>query len=413
MRGCNLNFMFVLTIKTITKSVWLLMVSVVASLVVSGCSVDDDRVRSEAFVQSADVKGEAKSCAVVLRAQQGTTFTMDVNTDGDWAHFQNGETTYSDSMTATDRVVFVYFEKNDSGVDRTARIRVSFADGVVANCEFIHHSYDASIALEREWAELPVCKVQNNYIYNTHYGKLGTRNDARNYTYCFDPTVRASLWVAYPLHSSHMSGEGNRNYSSFTYDPEVDKSVQANLTKSYSGWYDRGHQIPAADRKCSQQMMDQTFYSTNMTPQHGNFNQNKWGVLEGRVRNQVCPDTLYVVTGAYFGGEHHSSIDKQTKDRSDNICPTPTHYFKALLRSNKGNTGLRVDEFTEAAQLRAIAFWFTHANTGEDVTITSADCISIAELEERIGFELFPMIDDSIEQKVKSSVVPSIWGVNN
>ena len=87
------------------------MVSVVASLVVSGCSVDDDRVRSEAFVQSVDVKGEAKSCAVVLRAQQGTTFTMDVNTDGDWAHFQNGETTYSDSMTATDRVVFVYFDK--------------------------------------------------------------------------------------------------------------------------------------------------------------------------------------------------------------------------------------------------------------------------------------------------------------
>lgn len=159
-------------------------------------------------------------------------------------------------------------------------------------------------------------------------------------------------------------------------------------------------------------MMDQTFYATNMTPQQGNFNQVKWGAVEGKVRNMACKDTLYVVTGAYFGGEHHSSIDAQTTDRSGNKCPTPTHYYKALLRTKKGNTGKRIDEIDDANQLRAIAIWMEHANTGEDKTITKADCISVEELEKITGFIFFPMIDDKIEQSVKRTMVPSEWSIN-
>ena len=397
--------------------VWNLLAMVgamILALSVVGCDDSaEQRVESGAYLKTVDVKGDSKSCAVVLRAQQGMTFTMEVTSDGDWAHFNNGSTQLNDTMTVNDRVVYIYFSKNTTGVARSADVRVQFSDGVVVESTFTQHSYDSSLAFERQWAELPICKVQNNYIYNTHYGALGAKSDARNFTYCFDPSVRASLWVAYPLHSSHMTGEGNRNYSEFTYDPIVDDELQAYMNKSYNGWYDRGHQIPAADRKCSQQMMDQTFYATNMTPQQSNFNQGKWGVLEGRVRNQVCSDTLFVVTGAYFGGVHDSSIDSKTTDRMGNNCPTATHYYKALLRTSKGNTGCSIDQISDAAQLKAIAFWFTHANTGDDTKITSADCISVAELEKRIGFELFPMIDDSIEEAVKSNAVPSMWGVNN
>jgi endonuclease G len=395
-------------------NIFVMMGVMLLTLLIAGCEGSaEQRIDSSAYLKTMDVKGDSKSCAVVLRAQQGMTFTMDVTSEGDWAHFNNGSTQLNDTMTASDRVVYIYFGKNATGEARSAEVRVQFSDGVVVECSFTQHSYDSSLAFERQWAELPLCKVQNNYIYNTHYGALGAKSDARNYTYCFDPSVRASLWVAYPLHSSYMKGEGNRDYSEFCYDPCIDDELQAYMGKSYNGWYDRGHQIPAADRKCSQQMMDQTFYSTNMTPQQGNFNQGKWGVLEGRVRNMVCSDTLFVVTGAYFGGVHDSSIDSKTTDRMGNNCPTPTHYYKALLRTSKGNTGRSIDQISDAAQLKAIAFWFTHANTGSDTAIKSSDCISVAELEKRIGFELFPMIDDSIEEAVKSSAVPSMWGVNN
>ena len=383
------------------------------ALMTIGCDdVKVEKIVSEAKLTTTTVKGTSTNCAVVLRAQQGTAYSVAIKSEGDWATFTGGVTTLTDTMTTVDKVIYIYFDKNSSGKERSAEVSVEFSDGNQYTGYFTQLSYDTSVAMEREWAELPVCKNENDYIFNTHYGKLGIKDNARNYSYCFDPSVRASLWVAYPLHSSHMSGEGNRDYSSFGYDPMVSTSDQANLYKSYNGWYDRGHQIPAADRKCSQEMMDQTFYATNMTPQQGNFNQNKWGVLEGRVRNMVCSDTLYVVTGAYFDGGHDSSIESQTTDRSGNVCPTPTYYYKALLRTKKGNTGLRIDEVKDANAVRGIVFWLKHANTGESTSITNADCISISELEEKTGFTFFPMLDDSIEEKVKSTIVPSEWGVN-
>ncbi len=388
--------------------------SIVATVLISGCeNINVVVVTSDAYLNTTEVKGDSKNCAVVLRAQQGTSYWVTLTSEGDWAKFSCGNTTIEGTMQNTDKVIYIYFDKNASGESRVADVAVTFSDGRHFDLSFTQHSYDNTIAVSRAWAELPMCKEENNYVYNTHFGTLGLKSDARNYTYCFDPAVRASLWVAYPLHKCYTSGDGNRNNSSFGFDPKVDDEVQADLGRgSYNGWYDRGHQLPAADRKCSQQMMDQTFYATNMTPQQANFNQNKWGVLEGRVRNMVCSDTLYVVTGAYFGGEHDSSIANKTYDKSGNTCPTPTHYYKALLRTKKGNTGKRIDEFDDASQVRAIAFWFTHKNTGSDTSITAADCISVAELEEITGFTFFPMLDDAIEAEVKSAKVPSEWGVN-
>lgn len=384
---------------------------VMATMLSSCENVTTEVVESNAYLKSEIVKGDSKNCAVVLEAQQGTSYNVTITSDGDWAKFSDKSTVIEGVMDTETKIVYIYFSKNASGKSREANVTVCLGDECFP-LSFTQESYDSSIAFQREWVELPVCKAENNYIFNTHYGECGSKNNARNYTYCFDPKVRASLWVAYPLHNAYTSGSGNRDNSSFGYDPKVDDELQANLSRSYNGWYDRGHQLPAADRKCSQQMMDQTFYATNMTPQQSNFNQKKWGVLEGRVRNMICSDTLYVVTGAYFDGEHDSSIASKTTDNSGNNCPTPTYYYKALLRTKRGNTGKRIDQITDASQVRAIVFWMKHANTGEDTNITAADCISVAELEAKTGFTFFPMLDDTIEQEVKATAVPSEWGVN-
>ncbi len=387
--------------------------AILVVLMMVGCEiVPVEKIGSKAYISNTEIKGDSKNCAVVLSAQQGTSYTIAVESAEDWAHFSNGATYIEGTMETGDKVVYIYFDKNPSGQSRDAKVIVEFSDEEVFELEFTQHSYDSTIAIDRMWAELPLCKNDDNYIYNTHYGKMGAKSNARNYTFCFNPDYRASVWVAYPLHSSYTTGSGNRDYSDFGYDPTVSTSCQANMgAGSYNGRYDRGHQIPAADRKCSQEMMDQTFYATNMTPQQANFNQKKWGALEGKVRNMICSDTLYVVTGAYFEGEHHSSIYKQTNDRSGNVCPTPTYYYKALLRTKKGNTGKRIDEISDASQLRAIAFWMEHADTGNDTNIKATDCISVAELEEITGFTFFPMLDDAIEAEVKRAAVASEWGI--
>ncbi len=401
-------------IYTVAKMVSTVVGAVVIALMAVACGgdVEGETIRSEAYLKNTEVNGENTNCAVVLRAQQGRSYSITVSSVGNWASLSGAKTYIEGKMEGSDKAIFIYFAKNASGESRTAQVVVSFSDGKSFDLSFTQHSYDPSVAFQREWPELPVCKAEDNYIFNTYFGEMGGRSRARNYTYCFDPDYRASLWVAYPLHSCYTTGSANRNNSKFGYDPDVDTKYQANLgIGSYNGWYDRGHQLPAADRKCSQQMMDQTFYATNMTPQQYNFNQNKWANLEGKVRNWICKDTLYVVTGAYFGGTHNSSIDTQTTDRSGNICPTPTYYYKALLRTSKGNTGKRIAQITDASQLRAIVFWMEHKDTGNDTNFTAADCITVAELEERTGFTFFPMIDDSIEESVKQKKVPLEWGI--
>ncbi len=396
----------------VANKIFIALWCVVAAMLCGCENISMQVVESNAYLQNETVNGDNKNCAVVLEAQQGTSYQITIESEDDWAHFSGGSNVVEGEMTSNTKVVFVYFSKNDSGVSREATLKVAFSDDKHYTLTLTQDSYDSSIAIQRDWAELPVCKVQGDYIYNTYYGELGAKNNARNYTYCFDPEVRASLWVAYPLHSSHTTGGGNRNNSKFGYDPQVDTEYQAALgLGSYNGWYDRGHQLPAADRKCSQQMMDQTFYATNMTPQQANFNQKKWGALEGKVRGMICSDTLYVVTGACFSGSHHSSIDKSTTDKLGNTCPTPTFYYKALLRTKKGNTGKNISEITDASELRAVVFWLQHENSGSDTAITAADCITVEDLEERTGFTFFPMLDDSVEQQVKTTIEPAEWGI--
>lgn len=393
---------------TLIRSVLVFCMALLASC--DGNSKESTEIESSAYLQTTTVKGESTSCAVVLRAQQGMKYTATLSSEGNWCRFSNDSTTVSAEMETTDKVLYIYFDKNPGGEARSADVAVEFADGVRAALRFTQQTYDASIAFSREWAELPVCD-NDDYVYISHYADMGVKSHVRNYTMCFDPKHRASLWVAYPLHTSYTSGSATRS-DNFGYDPSTSTSYQANLSRSYSGRYDRGHQIPAADRKCSQTMMDQTFYATNMTPQQSNFNQHLWGYLEGRVRGMVCADTLYVVTGAWFDGNRDESIAASTTDASGNACPIPTDYFKVLLRTTKGNTKKAVQDITDASELKAIAFWLNHNNSGSDISITKEYCMSVSEVERITGFEFFPMIDESIAAQVKAQCNPSAWGIN-
>ena len=250
------------------------------------------------------------------------------------------------------------------------------------------------------WAELPAYKEGADLIYHFHSALKGSATE-RNYSFCFDKGKRASYWVAYPLHTSHISGSANRDNSSFGFDPDVKSSWQANLANSYVGAYDRGHQLPAADRKCSQDMMDQTFYSTNMTPQSSNFNQKLWAALESTVRTYACADTLYVVTGAYFGDVWDSSIASSTTDRDGAVCPTPTHYYKVLLRTKAGNTGKSVRNCL-ASELKCVGYWLTHENNSSTSVPSSALC-SVADIEQKTGFTFFVNVPNAPKDTFSSS----------
>ena len=186
----------------VANKIFVAMCCVVAVLLCGCEDVVVEVVKSNAYLKTDVVKGDSKNCAVVLEAQQGTSYSISIASDGDWAKFSTKETYAEGQMDAVTKVVYIYFSKNASGESRVANVDVVLG-GEIFSLSFTQESYDSSIAFVRDWAELPICKEENNYIYNSHYGEMGSKTNARNYTYCFDPKVRASLWVAYPVHNCY------------------------------------------------------------------------------------------------------------------------------------------------------------------------------------------------------------------
>ena len=394
--------------KALNKVLW--VVAVVSLFI--GCGTNDEGERivvTNAYLNCNSVaKGYDTSCGLILRAPVGTIYTASVVSDGDWCTLTNDRVLeITEVMHATEDMQWVRFSQNMDEI-RYATITVVFDNGYTFELPLRQTVFDAPESYDKPWNELPKYVPNENYIYLTHTSVL--QNEIkRNYTFCFDKTLHASYWVAYPMHTCYTTGDANRNNSNFGFDPDVSSMYQANLSRSYSGPYDRGHQIPAADRKCTQAMMNQTFYSTNMTPQFNLFNQYLWGSLEGKVRDQICPDTLYVVTGAYFKGPYDSSIAESTTDASGQRMPIPSHYFKVMLRTANGNTGRSVDSFDNASDLQAIGIWLQHKNTGYSTEIPTEAFVTVRDIEEKTGFEFFNMLDPDISDQVKRQCNPSAW----
>jgi endonuclease G len=167
----------------------------------------------------------------------------------------------------------------------------------------------------------------------------------------------------------------------------------ANYPKNF---YARGHQIPNADRSGVPEMMAQTYYSTNMTPQIQNgFNGGIWAKLEEAVRMEIPQgDTLYVVTGAVF--EKHG-VDEEVKEivnRNDSkTLPVPNYYWKALLKVRREN-----GEVTEAS---TIGFWLPH----DDLKGRSYPdyAVSVDQIEVWTGFDFFSNLVDAIETTAEAN----------
>jgi endonuclease G, mitochondrial len=85
----------------------------------------------------------------------------------------------------------------------------------------------------------------------------------------------------------------------FAPDPLL--AAHTDLANDYiKSGYDRGHMAPAADNQCSgKDAMIESFYFSNMTPQHGQLNRGDWKTLEMRTREIAKSlDSIKVWTGS-------------------------------------------------------------------------------------------------------------------
>ena len=344
----------------------------------------------------------AGSATIIVKAPMGTKWSAEVSDGGEWCYFLNGgrqELTTSDIVDGAINVLYVYFKANRDAVSREAMINFTF-EGQQSQVFTLTQSTESDKDSPRfgVWAELPSHRQGANYDYKTHLAEVDGYN-ARNFSMCFDESKKVALWVAYPMHAMHMGSIARPN-DPWGFDPLIPSSSQANLAKgSYTGSWDRGHQLANADRNGVKEMQLQTFYNSNSTPQLDVLNRYMWARLEADVRGYSCSDTLYVVTGCHYGANY-----TETTDKSGNICPVPTNYYKVLLRTKSGRSGKAIADCS-ADELQTIAFWVEQKRYDG---VTSAICTSVSDVEAKTGFEFFPQVDKSV--KLQNN--PADWGIN-
>lgn len=356
-----------------------------------------------------------------FHAPAGTAYVMTVTAGKDWCKTSriNQSTTKTGVMVSTTQFEYLYYDENTSATERTATIQIQFEGAstvvlTVRQGRGLGSNDDPVVNSRKRWAELPVCVETADAKIVTHFAPIAVDKIVRNYTLRYNTKKRIADWVAYPIHGCYMQGTYNRS-NAWAYDPSFPAADQADLSaRSYNQSLNptgiRGHQCMSNHRYCtySSTLNQQTFYSTNIMPQHDGFNSGLWNKFESVCTDHNCADTLYCVTGNW--GVLGYTKDNP-KDKAAVEVAVPKYCFKVLLRTVSGKTGKAIDEITDASQLMAIGYYAENSANGNKGQLKDY-CVSVAEVERLSGFEFFPMLDESIADKVKAQCDPSKWGIN-
>ncbi len=219
---------------------------------------------------------------------------------------------------------------------------------------------------------------QPNFLLPTGKSQ-GQLVEHQGYTLDFRDAYKQADWVAYPLLDTHTYGDAERKNEQFKPDPTVETGSATPADYVRSG-YDRGHLAPAGDFKFSQQMMSESFYMSNVSPQAPQFNRGIWEHLEEQVRSWANRDRgLYVVTGPIL------KPGLPTIGRQNQVA-VPEQYYKVLLYCN-------------SPKIRMIGFLLR--NEPSDQPLPSF-VVPVSQIEALTGLTFFPKIPVALQQKLKN-----------
>lgn len=205
------------------------------------------------------------------------------------------------------------------------------------------------------------------------------------YTLRYQEPHEQADWVAYLLTDKMISGDQKRE-NVFMPDPVV-KTGSALTTDYTRSGYDRGHLAPAADFRSSYQLMKETFYMSNISPQNREFNAGRWNDLEKMVRVWAARyKKIYVVTGPVLEPD-------LPKIGRINKVSVPRYYYKVIL-------------YVKAPYVKGIAFLMPNENTTRPL---SDFVVPIDKIEQLTGIDFFPALPDNIEKKVEAVSNPADW----
>jgi len=232
---------------------------------------------------------------------------------------------------------------------------------------------------------------------NLLYGIISVKGTLLNKGYFVinhNDSWKIPYWVAYYTSSSLLQGNAART-DDFRADPQLPAGSRAELEDYRNSGYDRGHNAPAGDFKRSREAMSMTFLLSNMSPQTPKLNRGIWENLEEQVREIVKEKgEAWIVTGNIFMTADSQLIQPKEFIGTNNVA-VPTHCFKVILLTDENRNYFMCG--------------FLLPNQRDYIPGKPADYIlKVDKLEQITGYDFFPLLADSIENKLES-IVPSTW----
>lgn len=236
---------------------------------------------------------------------------------------------------------------------------------------------DTSIATQRNSEEF-----DDTFLPASTTGAIVKHN---YFTLSYSEAHEQAEWVAYELSKNHLSrNDFKRPY--FIEDKKV-KTKSADWRNYKNSGYDRGHLVPAGDRKMSAEAYNETFLTSNISPQDREFNAGIWNRLEQKVRYWAGKyDGVYVVTGGILNGN--------MKTIGNEDVSVPNQFYKIVVDVTDGN-------------YKAIAFIIPNKPSSQSFYDY---VVSIDEIEAKTGIDFFPNLPDSIENNMEQMIDLKAWG---
>ena len=204
------------------------------------------------------------------------------------------------------------------------------------------------------------------------------------YSLSYNEKYEQAEWVAYELKKEHLA-RTNRKRPYFIEDKKV-KTRSASYRNYKKSGYTKGHLCPAGDRKFSKIAFDETFLTSNISPQKGDFNGGIWNRLEQKTRYWASKDKqLYIVTGGILSKDL-ITIGKEK-------VAVPKQFYKILL------------DYSEP-EIKAIAFLIPHQESKKPLYTF---VVAINEIERLTEIDFFPELPDELENKLESNSNYKNW----
>lgn len=207
------------------------------------------------------------------------------------------------------------------------------------------------------------------------------------YTLSYNEVHEQAEWVAYELKKNYIK---NNNFKRpfFIEDAKV-KTGSADWRNYKNTMYDKGHLCPAGDMEFALDAYNETFFTSNISPQVRNFNNGVWNRLEQKVRYwAVKYDGIYVITG----GVLDSSLMTIGKEK----VSVPEFFYKILLDDSGEN-------------LKMIGFLVPNSESSKPLY---SFVVSVDHIEKLTGINFFPKLNDKIENQLEKRIDYKNWSFN-